>query len=188
MKKLGTIPFVIILLSASLLAACGQAAAPNANPAVPTVSGPAAAPLATANPKSAAASSSPINADACALLTKDDVSQAWGTPVDTTVGTGRLDCKYTAKNLSIAFTIGGHTGGIQAMKTTLASLGDLALVVPGLGDQAFYNTNSANALFVLKGDAEFLFSMSDLTYQPQDPAVVKSTEKAVAEQLLSHLQ
>ena len=62
-----------------------------------------------------------------------------------------------------------------------------ALAVPGLGDQAYYNTNSASALFVLKGDAEFLFSMSDLNYQPLDMATVQTTEKALAEQTLSNL-
>jgi hypothetical protein len=126
--------------------------------------------------------------DACTLLTKDDVSQVLGVPVDTAVASGLGGvCTYTSANLSITFTIAGHTGGIQAMNTTLANLGDLALVVPGLGDQAFYNTNSANALFLLKGDAEYLFGMSDVNYQPLDPAVVQATEKAFAVQLLSHL-
>jgi glycerol-3-phosphate dehydrogenase len=73
------------------------------------------------------------------------------------------------------------------MNTTLANLGNLALVVPGLGDLAFYNTNSANALFVLKGDAEFLFGMSDLNYQELDPAVVQATEKSLAVKLLGNL-
>jgi hypothetical protein len=92
--------------------------------------------------------------------------------------------------LSIEFTIAGHTGGAKAMATQLQRLGDLAQVVPGLGDQAFYNTNSAVAspLFLLKGDAEYLFSMSDTTYQPLDPAMVQATEKALAEQLLINLQ
>ena len=73
------------------------------------------------------------------------------------------------------------------MATTLARLGNVAQVVPGLGDQAFFNTNSANGLFVLKGDAQYLFNMSDTTFQPLDPAMVQATEKALAVQLLSKL-
>lgn len=112
-----------------------------------------------------------------------------GAPVDSEVESspGGM-CTYTSKNLSIQFLIAGHTGGAKVMKTTLERLGDLALVVPGLGDQAFYNTNSANTLFLLKGDAEYNFSISDVNYQPLDPEVVKATEKALAEQLLGKLQ
>jgi hypothetical protein len=122
------------------------------------------------------------------MLTKNDVSKVLGSPVDTATGSGLGGvCTYTSKNLEIDFTIAGHTGGAKAMAIDLARLGNLALVVPGLGDQAFYNTNSSYALFVLKGDAEYLFNMSDVTYQPLDPAVVQTTEKALAVQLLSHL-
>ena len=97
-------------------------------------------------------------------------------------------CTYTTtSNLKIDFTTTGYMGGAKAMSTTLANLGELALVVPGLGDQAFYNTNAASALFVLKGDAEYLFSMNDLNYQELDPAVVQATEKALAEKMLANL-
>ena len=182
MKKSQTILFAAILLGASLLAACGQAAAQNTNPGLATV-----APAAADNTQSSGANSNPSGPDACILLTQDEVSTALGKPVDTATGSGLGGvCTYNAQNLSFSLTV-SHTGGIQAMATTLANLGNLALVVPGLGDQAFYNTNSAFALFVLKGDAEYLFGMSDLNYQPLDPAVVQATEKALAVQLLSHL-
>jgi hypothetical protein len=183
MKKSKMFLFVAFLLGASLLAACGQTAAQTGNPAPATVAlVPATvAPVAVVN-------SNPSGPDACTLLTKDDVSKVLGNPVDSATGSGLGGvCTYTAKNLKIDFTVAGHTGGAQAMATTLARLGDIALVVPGLGDQAFYNTDSANGLFVLKGDAEYLFNMSDVTYQPLDPAVVQTTEKALAVQLLSHL-
>jgi hypothetical protein len=137
---------------------------------------------------SAPAGSSASTADACTLLTQDDVSNVLGVPVITAVGSGLGGvCTYTTTNLKIDLTIAGHTGGIKAMNTTLANLGNLAQLVPGLGDQAFYNTNSANALFILKGDAEFLFDISDLNFQQLDPAVVQSTEKPLAEKLLGKL-
>jgi hypothetical protein len=140
------------------------------------------------NSQSSGANSNPSGPGACSLLTKDEVSQVLGKPVDSAAGSGLGGvCTYVAKNLKIDFTVAGHTGGIKAMATDFARLGNLALVVPGLGDQAFYNTNSAYALFVLKGDAEYMFGMGDLTYQPLDPAFVQATEKALAEQLLSHL-
>jgi hypothetical protein len=173
-----------------LAAACASSVPPTANaPAVPPSNAAAtAAPAVVPTQASTPAIPSSNYPDACTVLTKDDVSQVLGTPVDTAVSSGLGGvCSYTSKNLKIDFTIAGHTGGKQAMTTTLASLGDLALLVPGLGDQAFYNTNSANGLFVLKGDAEYLFSMSDVTYQPLDPTVVQSTEKALAVQLLGKL-
>jgi hypothetical protein len=183
MKKTMTFLFAAVLFSASLLAACGQAAAPNGNPVPATV-----APATANNSQLSGANSNPSGPDACTLLTTDDVSKVLAKPVDTTTGSGLGGvCTYIAKNLKIDFTVAGHTGGIKAMASTFASLGNLALVVPGLGDQAFYNTNSAYALFVLKGDAEYMFGMSDLTYQPLDPAFVQATEKALAVQLLSHL-
>jgi hypothetical protein len=190
MKKSKLFLFVALLLGASLLAACGQTAAPTVNPAPATVAPVAAtvAPVPATVAPAAANNSNPSGPDACTLLTKDDVSKVLGTPVDTATGSGLGGvCTYTAKNLKIDFTVAGHTGGAKAMATNLARLGNLALVVTGLGDQAFYNTNSANMLAVLKGDSEYLFNMSDLNYQPLDPAVVQATEKALAVQLLSNL-
>jgi predicted small secreted protein len=200
MKKSKLFLLVALLLGASLLVACGQTAAPAGNPVQAAVApvqatvAPVAATVAPVtavaanNSQSSGANSNPSGPDACTLLTKDDVSKVLGAPVDTATGSGLGGvCTYTSKNLKIDFTVAGHTGGAKAMATTLARLGDIALVVPGLGDQAFYNTDSANGLFVLKGDAEYLFNMSDVTYQPLDPNVVQATEKALAVQLLSNL-
>ena len=173
-----------------IAAACASSVPPTVNPpSVPPGNAAAtAAPAVVPTQASTPAIPSSNYPDACTVLTKDDVSQVLGTPVDTAVSSGLGGvCTYTSKNLKIDFTIAGHTGGKQAMTTTLANLGDLALLVPGLGDQAFYNTNSANGLFVLKGDAEYLFGMGDVTYQPLDPTVVQATEKALAVQLLSKL-
>ena len=174
-----------------LAAACASSVAPSAAPvSAPVNTAPAVVAAVAPTEASTPALPSSNYPDACTLLTKDAVSKVLGTPVDTAVSTGLGGvCTYTSKaaSLKIDFTIAGHTGGMAAMKSTLASLGDLALVVPGLGDQAFYNTNSASALFLLNGDAEYLFGLSDLNFQPLDPAVVQATEKSLAEQLLSNL-
>ncbi len=181
---------IAVFMSIVLLAtACASSSARTANPGDNSDNlSPASASVTAPTQVAAEVNPASNTTDACTLLTKDDVSQVLGTPVDTAVASGLGGvCTYTSVNLRIDFTIAGHTGGIQAMNTTLANLGDLALVVPGLGDLAFYNTNSAYALFVLKGDAEYLFGMNDVNYQPLDPAVVQATEKALAVQLLSHL-
>lgn len=173
-----------------LAAACGGSVPPTTNPVPVPLANAAATAAPAVVPTSAEIATSVASnaAQACDLLTKDDVSQVLGAPVDTAVSSGLGGvCSYTSKNLKIDFTFAGSSGGKQAMSTTLANLGDLALLVPGLGDQAFYNTNSADALFVLKGDAEYMFGMSDTTFQPLDPAMVQATEKALALQLLSKL-
>jgi thioredoxin 1 len=143
----------------------------------------------TANPvnSSGGAAASSAKVDACILLTKDDVSKALGVTVDTieSKGLGGV-CSYKTKNLSIDLTV-LHTGGIKYLNDTIAKIGDLALQVPGLGDQAFYNTNSiVNALFVRKGDAAYLISVN-ASGQTLTPPDVQAKEKALAVQLLSHL-
>jgi hypothetical protein len=177
-----------------LAAACGGPVTPSADLVETSGDVPAASvPVAAATQVSAPVLPPSKYPDACTVLTQDAVSKVLGTTVDTAVSSGLGGvCTYTSASasLKIDFTIAGHTGGAKAMDTQLARLGDLALVIPGLGDQAFYNTNpdAGSPLFLLKGDAEYLFSMSDLNYQPLDPSVIQATEKALAEQLLSNLQ
>ena len=185
---------ILIAISsiAFIAAACGSSIAPSVNPAAVPVDNAVPTTESAVVPTQVSTPAMPPSKypDACTVLTKDEVSKVLGTPVDTAISAGLGGvCTFTSKNLKIDFTIAGHTGGMQAMKTQLARLGDLALVVPGLGDQAFYNTNPdiGSPLFLLKGDAEYLFNMSDTTYQPLDPTVVQATEKALAEQLLSNL-
>jgi len=195
MKKTTLFLYTVILASASLLAACGQAAAvnpgsptdvpassPNSNPSAPTVT-----PVGANNPSSSGATSDSKYVDACVLLTKEDVSMALGVPVDSATSTGLGGvCTYTTADKSIEFTIAGHTGGKKAFATQLERLGDSALVIPGLGDQALFNTNS-NALFLLKGDAEYMFNASDLNFQPLAQSVIQDIDTKVAEQLLKNL-
>jgi hypothetical protein len=172
---------MIVITSIVLLsAACGSAAVPPTNPTTAPV---VAAPTQVVIP----ASSSSAKAGACTLLTQDDVSKALSTPVDAGMETGMGGvCTYTSSNLSVSLTV-SHTGGIKYMQNTLAKLGDLALVVPGLGDQAFYNTNSiVNSLMLLKGDAVYIISVSDSSGQ-LTPEEEQAKEKSLAEQMLSHL-
>lgn len=177
--------FASLIIAVIIIAACSPAqVTPSVKSSLPNTQQPAAQESTQA---SSSTSSTSNSADACTLLTQDDVSKVLGATVLTAESSGLGGvCTYKTTNLKVDFTL-SHTGGIKAMNTTLSNLGDLALVVPGLGDQAFYNTNSASALFLLKGDAEYLFGMSDLNYQPLDPAFIQTTEKALAEQLLTNL-
>ena len=176
--------FVVILLGASLLAACGQAAAPNTNPGAP-----AAAPLEPANQNSTDANSIPLNTDACTLLSKDEVGTVLTEAVVEATGQGLgSGCSYATQNLRFDLTV-SQTGGISYLQGVRTNIGDLALVVPGLGDEAFYNTNSfINTLMLRKGDTAYLFSvMNAPSSQELSPEDVQAKEKALAELLLSHL-
>jgi hypothetical protein len=162
---------VVISSLAIVAVACGSTAGSSANPVK----------------SSGGAASSSTKVDACTLLTKEDVNKVLGVTVDTieSKGLGGV-CSYKTTNLSIDLTV-LHTGGTQYLNDTISKIGNLALLVPGLGDQAFYNTNSiVNALFVRKGDAAYLISVS-ASGQLLTPADVQAKEKALAVQLLSHL-
>jgi len=183
--KKSKIVFSSLIVAVILIAACSpKQVSSTVNPVSPTDQ-PSAAQVATQVIPTTNSSSN--TADACTLLTKDEVSSVLGVTVISaeSKGLGGV-CTYKTDKLGIDLTL-SNTGGLKAMNTTKTNLGDLALDVPGLGDMAFYNTNSANALFVLKGDAEYLFNISDLNYQPLDVAFVQATEKALAEKLLSNL-
>jgi len=157
MKKLGTIRTVVILLGASLLAGCAQAALPNANPTVPAVSAPVSAPtvapLATPTSKPSTASSS----NACTLLTLADVNKVLGQTFVPVAGTGQYGtCAYTSELSSIDLLI-SNTGGTKNMKINRTDLAEKAVDVPGLGDEAFFNVGSST-LFFRKGDAMYALS------------------------------
>jgi hypothetical protein len=174
---------MIALSSVALFAAaCGASSTPSVNSGNP----PRAIPTASEVVPTQVPSSG--KTDACVLLTQDDVSTALGVTVISaeSLGLGGV-CTYKTADLKIDFTTAGNMGGIDAMATQLASLGNLALIVPGLGDQAFYNTNAGSPLFLLKGDAEYLFSISSINYQPLDATAVQATEKLLAVELLSKL-
>ena len=174
-KQIGIIAMICGI--ALLISACGGSAA--VSPAAPPESAPTTAP--EVNPP---ASSNPATQSACALLSKDSVSKVLGQDIvdATESGMGGI-CTYTTKDLTFILTV-SSTGGAKFMPETLAKLGDLALVVPGLGDQAFFNLNT-NTLFALKGDAVFLFNINNSNYQyPEDG---QAKQKALAEVLISNL-
>jgi hypothetical protein len=169
--------------------ACAGAAATPANPAGTTGNNAStSAPVDVPTQLPTVASPSATKADACTYLTQDDVSKALGITAAAGVSSGLGGvCMFTTTDLKVELTV-THTGGTQYLADTLASLGDLALVVPGLGDQAFFNTNSVvNALLFRKGDAAFIISVSDLTYTTYTPEDLQAKEKALAEQMLTHI-
>ena len=186
MKKNKMFQFIAVLLAASLFAACGQAATtPTTSQNVPPVVTEAPVVVApTEVPTSA--NSNPATSDACALLSNDEVSASLGQKVVSAESSGLGGvCTYTAVNLKFDLTV-SNTGGAKYAQDTLANLGDMAQVVPGLGDLAFFNTN-VNMLLVLKGDAVYLFSISDINYQPMDDTARQTMQTALAGQLVSHL-
>jgi hypothetical protein len=199
MKKHLIIRIVAFLLGATLLAACAPAASPTPNSDAPAVNVPTAAPLATTvqntpvvNPPTTAplatATAKPASAsakDACALLTKDEVGKIFGQAVEAATGKGLGGvCEYTTKTLGFDLTV-IHTGGVKYLKTTRASLAEMGLDVPGLGDEALYNTNSST-LLVRQGEATYLITYSDSSQQlTQEVKLAK--EKAFAGQLFANL-
>ena len=184
MKKISMLHFLAVLLATSLFAACGQVSAPTTNPVLPPVITGAPVVIPTEIPTSA--SSNTVTSDACSLLSNDEVSTALGQTVVSAVSSGLGGvCSYTASNLKFDLTV-SNTGGTKYVEQTMTKLGDMAQVVPGLGDKAFFNTN-VNSLIVLKGDAVFLFDISDINYQPMDDVARQNMQKTLAEQLIRNL-
>jgi hypothetical protein len=184
MKKLFLIRFGILILGASLLAACGQSVVPSANPVVP-VTGATSVPAAKSNPAPATGSSASTKVDACVLLPKEDVSTVLGQPVDSveSKGGGSI-CSYKAGNLNIDLTV-LHLGGTKYLQQVLAELGTDAVNMPGVGDQGFYNPFSYTLLF-RKGDAAFMIFLLDKTTTIADEDR-QAKEKGLGMKMLSHL-
>jgi hypothetical protein len=195
MNKTGLYLFVVILIGASLLAACGQAPAQNANS-----SAPAGAPLsqpATSIPQSTNANSAPVNANNCTLLSKDEVGKVLGEPVVEVrdpAKDGSL-CVYQTQNLILEVLFihkfGGYVDSVQYMQATRTSgIGEAPVDVPGLGDEAFYHGSSAyRILLVRKGDTVYSFGLRNVTADQSlsSPANAQPMEKAIADLLLPRL-
>jgi hypothetical protein len=185
MKKPKMFLFAAVLLGASLLAACGQAAAPNGNP-VPATAAPAAA--------NNSQSSGPAD---CTLLTKDDVSKVLGEAVVDARDPSKkgIICVYQTKNLILEMntlhTFGGWGNSVEYMKQTrVNSVGEPALDVPGLGDEAFYHGSAAyRLLLVRKGETVYSIGVRNVTADQSlsSPVSAQAMEKALAELVLSHL-
>ncbi|MGA2505037.1 MAG: hypothetical protein ABSG01_13180 [Anaerolineales bacterium] len=195
MKKIGMFSFAVIMIGASLLAACGQAPVPSANS-----SAPAAAPLAalaTESPQAASANSVPASAGNCTLLSKDEVGTALGeavVEVRDPAKDGTL-CVYQTQNLILELSFinkfGGFGDSVQYMQMTRTNnIGDAPVEVPGLGDEALYHGSSAyRLLFVRKGATVYSFGVRNVTADQSlsSPANSQAMEKALAELLLPRL-
>jgi hypothetical protein len=183
MKNLLVFRIIGIIVATSLLAACGQASQPTTNTAPPAVSAPAAIMPESPNPTPAIPNAK--GPDACTFLTKEDVSQVLGVTVDagTLTGLGGV-CTYTTKDASIDLTV-THTGGAKYLEGIKATVGDTIFVVTGVGDEAYYNTNSSTLVF-RKGDAAYLISYADLSHSLTDEDK-QAKQKALAVQMLTHL-
>jgi hypothetical protein len=195
MKKTGMFLFAVIMIGASLLAACGQAPAPSANSSAPAAAPPSQ--VATAIPQSASANSAPASAGNCTLLSKDEVGTALGEAVvevrDPTKD-GTL-CVYQTQNLILELSFitqfGGFGNSVQYVQMTrTAGIGDAPVEVPGLGDEAFYHgTATYRLLLVRKGATVYSFGVRNVTADQSfsSPANSQAMEKALAELLLPRL-
>lgn len=201
MKRTGMILLSGLLIGASLLAACAQAPVPGAGPAAPVIAtlAPLAsdAPLATAIPTTSGAGSSPLTADNCTLLSKDEVGKVLGEAVvdlrDPTKN--GLLCAYQTQNLILELnflhTFGGYANSVEYMKQTRANgIGDAPLDVPGLGDEAFYHGAAVyRILLVRKGDTVYSFGIRNVTADQSlaSPDNAQAMEKSAADLLLPRL-
>jgi hypothetical protein len=159
-----------------LLTACESAAKSTAKPA----------PIPSSLPPSVIEAAKP-DEKICSLLTDEDIGQALGIePASIQQNSIGKVCTYSDSNMIVTLSYLA-SGGNQAMISTHNNLGSAGVDVPGLGDQAFYNSNSSNALYVLKGDAEYVFLVSNLNDEKLDPGVVRGVEKSLAEILISKL-
>lgn len=152
MKKSLIVPFTAMLLVAFLLAACGAAAAPAANTAVPAVvQSTSVPPQASPTAKSVqAAVARDVNAmNACALFPGDVLAAALNVTLadPTNLGAGiATQCTY------FLMPAGGSSGQLYNLFLSPAKLYDLTLTalvdpqpVAGLGDQAVIGTRIGDA-------------------------------------------
>jgi len=163
MNKTGKYLFVVLLISATLLAACGQAAVANGNPGVPAAI-PSTGGQATSVPQSGApaapASSRDVNSmNACTLFPGEAVAKALNVTLadPNNAGTGiGPSCTYLLLPGGASST-GGQLYILNLIPAKLyaPSLSGLvnAQPVTGLGDQASMGTRvgtTTNDLMVLK--------------------------------------
>ena len=192
MKKTGMFQFVIILIGASLLAACGQAAVPNA-----ILSAPVVVPLTTAIPQATDANSVSPKTGNCTLLSQGEVGQALGETVVEVRDPAKkgLICVYQTQNLILELNtlhdFGGYGDSVKYMQATrVNNIGETPVDVAGLGDEAFYHGASAyRTLLVRKGDTVYSFGVRNVTADQSlsSPENAQAMEKAIAELALSHL-
>jgi hypothetical protein len=191
---------ILFLVLAVLLAACSPAAAsiapaanPNANPVDTAIP-----PQAAASPIPTVASSNPVAAANCTVLSKDEVGAIMGeTVLDVRdpAKDGSL-CVYQTQSLILELNtqtiFGGYVDSVNFMKQfrdLYTANGDTPLDVPELGDEAFYHGGSGfiRALFVRKGAVVYSFAIRNITTDNtlSSPANVEPMEKALADLILT---
>ena len=193
MKKIGLYLFVMFLL-----VACGPAAVPSALPiasSVPADTLPAAP--GTEIPKSAGATSAPASSGVCVLVSKDEIGTILGEAVVEVRNPDKkgINCVYQTNNLILELntlhTFGGYGNSVEYMKQTRVNgVGDPALDVPGLGDEAFYHGSAAyRLLLVRKGDTVYSMGIRTVTADQSlsSPDNAQALEKTVAELVLSRV-
>jgi hypothetical protein len=136
-----------------------------------------------------------VAAGNCTVLTKDDVSKVLAEAVEEVRDPSKdhVLCVYQTKNLILEvgfiYKFGGWVNSVNYMQNVRSGLGDLALVVPGLGDESFYNQNTKYIiLLVRKGASVYSFGVRGVTageYLSLKDSQAK--EKPLAELLLSRV-
>lgn len=197
MKKIGLVLFLMLLL-----AACAPASAPSDNSSSPQVasSGQTIATLnalATELPKVASANSAPANAGVCTLASKDEVGTIMGEAVVEVRNPDKkgVNCVYQTQNLILELntlhTFGAYGNSEEYMKQTRVNgIGDPAVDVAGLGDDAFYHGSAKyRILLVRKGDTIYSFGVRNVTADQSlaSPDNAQDLEKAVADLVQSRL-
>jgi len=208
MKKINLALFTMLLIGATLLAACGQAAVPTVVPVAPAVA--TSASVASLPPASAPATAVPQPADAnpvspaggnCSQPTQDEVGRILAeavVEVRDPAKDGSL-CVYQTQNLILELNTQTKFGGfgdsvnfMKQLRANFADSGDTPLDVPGLGDEAFYHgaADFIRSLLVRKGDTVYSFGLRNITMDQSlsSPANVEELEKSLAELVLSRLQ
>lgn len=186
----------MLLIATILLAACGQAATPAANPSAPVAA--TNPPLAQASPSLPDANSPSTVTANCTLVSKDEVGNILGeavVEVRDPAKDGSL-CVYQTQNLILELNtqtnFGGFVDSVNFMKQFRANYiesGETPLDVPGLGDEAFYHGGSGyvRVLLVRKGNTVYSFGLRKITADKSlsSPDNAEELEKSLAELVLS---
>jgi hypothetical protein len=209
MKRIGSFLMVMVSTSAILLAACGQAPVPSAVASAPPVAAvdtqippldTALAPLvalATEIATKAAENSSPPAGNDCAVVTKDEVGTVLGEAVVEVRNPDQkgVNCVYQTKDLILEIntlnSFGSYGNSVDYMKATRDNgVGEPALDVPGLAEEAFYHGAAKYRLLLVRlGPTVYSFGVRNVTADQSlsSPANAQALEQATAELFLGNL-
>ncbi len=217
MNKKRLFVFVVILICASLLAACGQPAVATAAPTAPgalasaspapTVPGALAsaspAPTATASPAPTTPPLPVLSLVDCKLLSMQDIGTILGgaivharEEIEEMPGAQNKNtlCVYQTGTVKLELTFidpTGAPGGTQGLMQTTRKMYGNSVDIPGLGDDAFQiDLHGFLELFLRKADSSYSIGLRSVTSAGDadtSPVNAQAMEKALAELLLSHL-